>query len=206
VEKAVELGLEYLTLYAFSLGNWSRPREEVHGLMQLLVDFARAERERLLKNGVRVQVIGQFGDLPDTTQQAVRDLMQATAHCSKTTLSLALSYGGRQDTVTAARAVAEKIARGELSPEDVDEATLRAHMSTANLPDVDLLIRTSGECRLSDFLLLEAAYAELMFLPVMWPDFGGRELAAAVETFMGRERRFGMTSEQLHLRAVSAGI
>jgi undecaprenyl diphosphate synthase len=205
VEKAVAMGIGYLTLYAFSLANWKRPTDEVHGLMQLLVDFAGAEQERLIANGVRVQVIGRFGDLPQHTQNAVQRLMAETAHCTKMTLSLALSYGGREDVVMAAKTLAEKVARGDLAPAMIDEAALRGAMSTAALPDVDLLIRTSGESRLSDFLLIEAAYAELMFLPVMWPDFRARELEAAINSFMGRERRFGQTGEQIRLRSVSLG-
>lgn len=200
VETASRIGIEYLTLYAFSANNWARPTAEVEALMGLMVEFARNERAELRQNGIRVKVIGEIERLPPRTREAIADLMQATADGSRTTLTLALSYGGRQDTVNAARKLAEQVAAGKLKPSEIDEAALRRAMTTHELPDVDLLIRTGGESRISDFLLIEAAYAEILFLPVMWPDFRPDTLHEAVDHFMGRERRFGLTSEQLDCR------
>ncbi|MGE5785187.1 MAG: polyprenyl diphosphate synthase [Myxococcales bacterium] len=203
VETASRIGIEYLTLYAFSANNWARPTLEVEALMALLIDFARKERAELRQNGIRVRVIGDLERLPPRTRTALNDLIRGTADGTRMTLTLALSYGARQDVVIAAKAIAQKIKAGELNPEDIDEQTVRRAMTTRDLPDVDLLIRTSGESRISDFLLLEAAYAELLFLPIMWPDFRPETLHAAVDQYMGRERRFGLTSEQLEPRLES---
>jgi len=197
LEGAGQLGIPYLTLYAFSVANWSRPRLEVEALMRLLTRFARKEQAELIQKGVRVQVVGTLEDLPATTRRAVEHLVEATAGGTRTTLSLALSYGGRHDLARAARRVAEQVAAGSVRPEDVSEAMLRRHLSTHELPDVDLLIRTGGESRVSDFLLFEAAYAELTFLPVMWPEFDETHLSAAVARYQGIERRFGLTGEQV---------
>ncbi len=201
VETAVEVGIEYLTLYAFSVANWARPEPEVRALMQLLVDFAGSERANLRKNGVRLNVAGDLDRLPAHTRQAVRELMADTADCRRMTLTLALSYGGRQDILNAARTLVEQAQAGHLQPEDLDEVLFRQAMSTRGLPDVDLLIRTSGECRVSDFLLFECAYAEMFFTPVMWPDFSPAHLREAVASFRAKERRFGKTSEQLCVAA-----
>lgn len=197
VETASRIGIEYLTLYAFSANNWARPTLEVEALMALLVDFARKERPELRQNGIRVRVIGDVTRLPPRTRNALDDLIQGTAEGTRMTLTLALSYGGRQDVTLATKAIAGMVKAGTLDPKDIDDSTLRRAMTTSDLPDVDLLIRTGGESRISDFLLLEAAYAELLFLPIMWPDFRPETLHAAVDHFMGRERRFGLTSEQL---------
>jgi undecaprenyl diphosphate synthase len=197
LETACRIGLPYLTLYAFSVNNWRRPRLEVEALMRLLKHFAEKERAELIEKNVRVEVVGKKDDLPRGTLAALETLMQATRHCTGTTLTLALSYGGRSDVTLATRAIAERVARGEMKPEEITEEVVRRAMSTRTLPDVDLLIRTGGESRVSDFLLLEAAYAELYFSPVMWPDFGEHHLMAAIERFQGIERRYGLTSEQV---------
>jgi len=197
LEAVGEFGIPYLTLYAFSVNNWSRPRVEVEALMRLLTRFARKEQAELIQKGVRVQVVGTLEDLPGSTRRAVEHLVEATAGGKRTTLSLALSYGGRHDLARAARRVAEQVASGQLAPEDVSESLLRRYLSTHELPDVDLLIRTGGESRVSDFLLFEAAYAELAFLPVMWPDFDETHLEGAILRYQGIERRFGLTGEQI---------
>lgn len=204
VETASRMGIEYLTLYAFSANNWSRPTAEVEALMALMVDFARSECAELRKNGVRVKTIGQVERLPDYTRNAVADLCRSTESGQRMTLTLALSYGARQDVLSAVNAVLEKVKSGEANAEPIDEQMLRSAMSTHFLPDIDLLIRTGGESRISDFLLLEAAYAELMFLPLMWPDFNPETLQQAVDHYRGIERRFGLTSEQLQVEGANS--
>ena len=199
VETATRIGVEYLTLYAFSVATWARPRPEVEALMRLLVDFAKRERSELRTNGIRVNVIGQLEDLPTVTRRAVEDLIAYTADGDRMTLTLALSYGGRQDIVEAARALAVRARAGLVLPEEIDESFFHREMTTRSLPDVDLLIRTGGETRVSDFLLFESAYAELLFLPIMWPDFTPQTLLDAVEMYSSRERRFGRTSEQVQV-------
>ena len=197
VETAARVGIQYLTLYAFSVANWARPRVEVEALMRLLVQFAAQERAELRQNGIRVNVIGSLEDLPTVTRRAVEDLIEYTSSGDGMTLSLALSYGGRRDIVEAARTLAVRARAGLVLPEEIDERYFHRHMTTNNLPEVDLLIRTGGESRVSDFLLFEAAYAELVFLPIMWPDFKPDTLHAALDIFARKERRFGKTSEQL---------
>jgi undecaprenyl diphosphate synthase len=197
VETAARIGLEYLTLYAFSVANWGRPRAEVEALMRLLVEFARQERAELRQNGIRVNVIGALDDLPTATRHAVEDLIRYTAEGSRMTLTLALSYGGRQDLVDAARALAVRARAGLVLPEEIDERMLHSQMTTHSLPDVDLLIRTGGETRVSDFLLFESAYAELVFLDIMWPEFTPQTLQDALGIYARKERRFGKTSEQV---------
>ncbi len=197
LEKAAEIGLEHLTLYAFSVNNWSRPRLEIEALMHLLTRFARKEQAELIRQNIRVRVVGDLERLPKTPRAAMHQLVDATAHCTGTTLSLALSYGGRADMIRAAQALVEKARAGQLSPEDINEVTFQEHMSTSFLPNVDLLIRTGGESRISDFLLYEAAYAELCFLPMMWPEFRGDDLVRAIEEYRGVQRRFGLTGEQI---------
>jgi undecaprenyl diphosphate synthase len=206
VETASRIGIEFLTLYAFSANNWSRPCAEVEALMALMVDFARSECSELRQNGIRVRVIGQSQRLPEHTRNAVSELVRATADGQHMTLTLALSYGARQDVLQAVSAIAEKFKNGELDRRRIDERELRAAMSTSFLPDVDLLIRTGGESRVSDFLLLEAAYAELLFLPEMWPDFNPEMLHQAIDHYRGLERRYGLTSEQLQSDAGNAAV
>jgi undecaprenyl diphosphate synthase len=198
VETATRVGVKYLTLYAFSVANWARPTIEIEALMRLLVDFAQQERAELRQNGIRVNVIGALEDLPTSTRHAVEDLMRYTADGQRMTLSLALSYGGRQDIVEAARSLAVRARAGLVLPEEIDEAFFHREMTTGSLPEVDLLMRTGGETRVSDFLLFESAYAELVFLPIMWPDFRPQTLVDAIELYSQKERRFGKTSEQVH--------
>lgn len=204
VETATRAGVEYLTLYAFSVANWARPAIEVEALMGLLIDFANKERAELRQNGIRVNVIGAVEDLPTSTRHAVRDLVEATSDGERMTLTLALSYGGRQDIVEAARSLATRARAGLVLPEEIDEAFFQSQMTTQGLPDVDLLIRTGGETRVSDFLLFEAAYAELVFLPLMWPDFQPSHLREAFELYAKKERRFGLTSDQVRSGQPSA--
>ena len=192
-----------MTLYAFSRDNWSRPPFEVRALMRLMIQFAESETAELRQLGIRCRVIGHTEDLPVATRAAVEALVRATRAGDRMTLTLALSYGCRRDVAEAARALVARARSGALLPEDVDEHVLRRHMCTGSLPDVDLLIRTGGEARLSDFLLLESAYAELVFLPIKWPDFRALHLHEAIEGYTSKERRFGKTGEQL-AAAVSA--
>lgn len=197
VETSARAGIEYLTLYAFSVANWARPQIEVRALMALLIDFAKKERAELRQLGIRVNVIGSLDDLPLLTRHAVEELIDYTKECTGMTLTLALSYGGRQDIVEAARSLAVRARAGLVLPEDIDENFFQSQMTTHALPDVDLLIRTGGEQRVSDFLLFESAYAELVFLPIMWPDFKPKTLLDALEIYATKERRFGLTSEQV---------
>ena len=196
-------GVEFLTLYAFSVANWGRPRLEVRALMSLLLDFAEREKRELRDQDVKLEVIGDLEELPISTRHAVESAIEYTAGCSGMTLSLALSYGGRADIINAARAIAIRAQNGMLLPEEITEDTFQSAMSTRSLPAVDLLIRTGGERRVSDFLLFESAYAELYFLPIMWPDFNAKALRDAFAFFAGRERRFGLTGEQVHAATVA---
>lgn len=203
LESAAEMRIEYLTLYAFSVNNWSRPRLEVEALMRLLTRFARKEQAELIRQNIRVKVVGQPERLPKTPRRALEHLIEATAHCTGTTLSLALSYGGRQDIVEGAQKLVALAKAGKLEPGDVTEDLLKNHMSTSHLPHVDLLIRTGGESRISDFLLYEAAYAELCFVDVMWPDFRAVHFERAIDDYRGIERRYGLTSEQVEAGELS---
>jgi undecaprenyl diphosphate synthase len=186
-----ERSIEHLTLYAFSVANWSRPRTEIDALMRLCTEFAERERAELVERGVAVQVIGDLDEAPTTTRRAIEALIEATRGGRDMTLTLALSYGGRRDMVNAMRAVAAQARAGLVMPEDIDESSLRSFLTTSTLPDPDLVIRTGGEKRLSDFLLFESAYAELFFSEVLWPDFDERVLDEAIAVFARRERRYG---------------
>lgn len=197
VETARSLGIEYLTLYAFSVNNWSRPRLEVEALMRLLTHFARREQADLIRQGIRVKVAGRIGDLPASVRRAVEGLMEATSAGTQMTLTLAISYGARADILEAARSLALDVARGLIAPSSIDESALRKRMWTADLPDVDLLIRTGGESRISDFLLFESAYAELEFLPIMWPEFKRADFERCLNRYRNVERRFGLTGDQV---------
>ena len=195
-----EIGIEHLTLYAFSEQNWRRPTGEVNGLMQLLLDYVRGQRREILDNDIRLTTIGHTERLPAFVRLPLRELMRASAKNKGMELTLALSYGAREEMAEAARAVARKIASGELQPEDVDEDCFEAHLSTAGKPDPDLIIRTSGEERLSNFMLWQAAYAELYFTNIPWPDFDRAHLEEALEIYQRRQRRFGLTGEQITAR------
>ncbi|HEU4533013.1 MAG TPA: polyprenyl diphosphate synthase [Polyangiaceae bacterium] len=192
VRAAGKLGIEYLTLFALSLDNRKRPADEVSALYGLLEEFARSEQAELRRQGARVEVVGDLASLPESCQRAIARLCEATADGRTLVLRLAVAYGAREDIAQATRRIARRVAAGELSPEAVSEETLRAHMWTAGAPNPDLVIRTGGEHRLSDFLLLEAAYAELYFTDVAWPDFDAEKLRLAVGDFTNRDRRFGL--------------
>lgn len=196
-ECAAELGVEHVTLYAFSTENWNRPRLEVEALMALLVETIRSEVPTLQKNNIRLNAIGNITDLPDRCQNQLATAMEETKNNSRMTLTLALSYGARNDLAHAMQGIANKVKLGELEPKDIDENTIKEHLSTFNMPDPELLIRTSGEFRISNFLLWEIAYAEIYITPKFWPDFRKSDLVDAILDFQKRERRFGKTSEQL---------
>ncbi|WP_375434300.1 isoprenyl transferase [uncultured Hymenobacter sp.] len=197
VEVAAEMGVHYLTLYAFSTENWSRPAHEVTALMQLLVHTIRKETPTLLKNGIRLQAIGQIQSLPNSCQRELAEAMELTKAGSRMTLVLALSYSGRWDLTQAARRLAADVAAGQLRAEDVEESTIAKYLTTAGIPDPELLIRTSGEQRISNFLLWQLAYTELYITDLLWPDFRRAHFEEAVRAYQRRERRFGKTSEQL---------
>jgi undecaprenyl diphosphate synthase len=191
------LGIGWLTLYAFSQENWARPRAEVEALMRLLERFLKKERPELLEQGIRLNAIGEVERLPASTRRLLEETMAATAGGRKMVLTLALSYGGRQELVRAARDLCAQAAAGRLQPGEVDQRALASRLYTAEMPDPDLLVRTSGEQRISNFLLWQLAYAELYFSPVLWPDFREKELEEALAAYAARERRFGKTGEQL---------
>ncbi len=203
IEGARELGIRYLTLYAFSAENWKRPQDEVGGLMGLLEYFLRKETATLVKNGVRLRTIGRTQDLPPVVRTELDKAIAATAHFTDHTLVLALNYGARTEVIDAARAYAAAVASGKEKLNDESWSTFSRYLYTAGLPDPDLVIRTSGETRISNFLLLQAAYAEFIFSPVLWPDFTKADLAAALADYARRERRFGLTGDQLKPAATS---
>ena len=191
VRAAGELGIEVLTLYAFSSENWRRPEAEVSDLMGLLRVFIRTDIDELANNGVRLRVIGDYHALAPDLVKMIDAAMARTAHNDRTTLVIALNYGSQNEIVRAARTLADRAKAGEIDPAAIDEAAISGLLDTDGLPELDLLIRTSGEKRLSNFLLWQAAYAEMMFVDTLWPDFGKADLAAALEQFSQRERRFG---------------
>ena len=194
---ARQLGIEALTLYAFSSQNWARPADEVTGLMQLLRDFLLEERAEIMDNAIRLDAIGDVEKLPPFVREPLDALRADSAANAGMTLTLALSYGGRESIARAVRRVAEDVAAGRLAPESLDAERFGGYLPTARLPALDLLVRTSGEQRISNFMLWELAYAELAFVDVMWPDFRRRHLYEVLEQYAARERRFGLTSAQL---------
>ena len=194
VEAACELGVEVLTLYAFSWENWDRPSAEIRELMGLLDEFVRGEIPTLLANRIRLQAIGRLDQLPADVLGNLRRAIARTAAGDRMTLALALSYGGRQEIVDAAKRLAERARRGELAPEQISEALVAESLYTAGLPDPDLLIRTSGEQRLSNFLLWQSSYAEIYVTQTLWPDFSKADLVEAIAEYERRERRFGKTA------------
>ncbi len=196
-EAAAELGVKYLTLYAFSTENWNRPKIEVGALMRLLVETLHKEVKTLNKNNIRLQAIGDWSQLPEPTYRALQEGIEATQRNTHMTLNLALNYSARWELARAARELAVQIQHGALQPSDIDEKRFAAALSTTGMPDPELLIRTSGERRISNFLLWQIAYAELYFTPVLWPDFRKEHLYEAILDYQSRERRFGMISEQL---------
>jgi len=191
VEGAIEAGSEYLTLYAFSLENWERPEPEVAALMELLEEYVEKEKEDLRRNGVSVQVFGDLEPLPEAGRRAVEELQSHTREGDRLQLNLAISYGGRAEIVEAARQLARLAVLGRLRPEEVDEERFQEQLYTAGWPDPDLLVRTSGEERVSNFLLWQIAYAEIHVTRVLWPDFDRADLFRAILDYQGRERRFG---------------
>ncbi|CAH2030826.1 isoprenyl transferase [Trichlorobacter ammonificans] len=197
VEQASRLGIGYLTLFAFSSENWSRPKTEVRALMTLLQKYIRIETGRMMKNNIRFNVIGNRNDLPREVNQILDEALQQTARNTGMVLTLALSYGGRQEIVRAAVRLAEEVRTGGLAPERITEELFARHLDTVGLPDPDLLIRTSGEMRISNFLLWQLAYAELYFTDINWPDLTIDQLYRALADYQARERRFGKTSAQL---------
>lgn len=197
VEECARLKIPHLTLFAFSTENWNRPQEEVGGLMVLLDQYLKKELNTLMKNKVRLTTIGHLEDLPDNVQHTLRDVVKRSAGNEGLTLTLALSYSGRDDILKAVRGAARAVMRGDLSPDDIGPETFSSFLYTRGIPDPDLLIRTSGEQRISNFLLWQVAYTEFWVTDKLWPDFSSEDLHEAIETFRSRERRFGMTSEQV---------
>jgi undecaprenyl diphosphate synthase len=196
-EAAAEIGVEYLTLYAFSTENWNRPPAEVTALMGLLVETIKSEIRDLNKNGVRLAAIGDLEALPKASYQAIVKGIEDTKNNKRITLVLALNYSAKWEILRATRLLAEQARQGLIAPDAIDETAFENALSTRGIPDPELLIRTSGETRISNFLLWQIAYAELYFTPVFWPDFGKKELLEAILSYQRRERRFGMTGEQL---------
>ena len=184
-------GIKYLTLYAFSIENWKRPEDEVHGLMKLLMRFLKRYKKDLHEKKIRLRIMGRKSDLPEDVRMALTTLEDETAQYADYTLIIALSYGGRTEIANAARTLAERIKAGTLAPEAIDEDALAGAMYLPDVPDPDLIIRTSGEERLSNFLLWQCAYSEFYFTPTLWPDFREKEFAEALEVYKGRVRRYG---------------
>jgi undecaprenyl diphosphate synthase len=201
---ARDLGVKMLTLYAFSVENWKRPHDEVGALMGLLEFYLKKELETFVRDRVRLRTIGRTDEMPAGVRKLLRATMEETKHFTDYTLVLALNYGARSEVVDAARAYASAVAAGNEKLNDGSWATFSRYLYTADMPDPDLVIRTSGETRISNFLLMQAAYAEFVFTPVLWPDFTKADLAAAITEFNKRERRFGQTSEQVAKPAVAA--
>ncbi len=191
IRTAGELGIKYLTLYAFSVENWNRPKEEVDALMKYLVHYLKTETPELNKNNVRLEVIGQIYRLPEIVQEHLRKTIATLSKNNGLTLIMALSYGGRTEIVEAVRGIAAKVKAGELDPPDINEQVFSQHLYTRNLPDPDLLIRTSGEMRVSNFLLWQISYTELVVTQTLWPDFRKPQFYAALEEYHRRHRRFG---------------
>jgi undecaprenyl diphosphate synthase len=198
VECCAELGIKNLTLYAFSTENWNRPKLEVKTLMQLLISSLKKEMSTMQKNSIRLNAIGNLEHLPTRVRKELLHVIDETKNNSQMTLTLALSYGSRDELVNATKQICEKVKNNIISVESIDEPLINQHLYTQNLLDVDLLIRTSGEKRISNFLLWQIAYAELYFTDVYWPDFTNENLYEAIINYQKRERRFGKTSEQLH--------
>ncbi|SDB57587.1 undecaprenyl diphosphate synthase [Flavobacteriaceae bacterium MAR_2010_188] len=197
VEASAEIGIKNLTLYAFSTENWARPKLEVQTLMRLLVKSLKKEIKGLQENNIKLQAIGNLNDLPSKAYDELNEVMSRTSENTHMTLTLALSYGGREELINAVKEISLKVKNNIISTESIDQSIINKHLYTQNLPDVDLLIRTSGEHRISNFLLWQIAYAELYFTSILWPDFKKHDLYEALLNYQNRERRFGKTSEQL---------
>jgi undecaprenyl diphosphate synthase len=197
VEAAAEIGTEAITLYAFSSENWNRPKTEVNALMNLLISSLKKELPDFQKKNIQVNAIGGLKNLPVKAQKTLQEVIEATKKNSKVVLTLALSYGSREEIVNAVKNISKKVVNNELSIEEIDENIINNHLYTVSLPEVDLVIRTSGEQRISNFLLWQIAYAEFHFTEVLWPDFRKVDFYKAVLEYQNRERRFGKTSEQI---------
>lgn len=197
VEVCAKLGIENLTLYAFSTENWNRPKLEVDTLMKLLINSLKNELKTLMNNDIKLNTIGNFEKLPSSAQKELAGVISQTKDNKRMTLTLALSYGSREEIVSAIKNISSKVKNNIISIDAIDESIINQHLYTQNLPDVDLLIRTSGEHRISNFLLWQIAYAELYFTDVLWPDFREKDLYEAIISYQKRERRFGKTSEQI---------
>ena len=194
-------GPDYLTLYSFSIENWRRPADEVAFLMHMYVEYLRAERETMMRNNIQFRQIGRLDHLPDEVLREVDVTLAETAKNTGLTLTLALNYGSRAEITDAVRAIAAKVQRGELAPDDIEEATIDAHLYTAGMADVDLLIRTAGEMRISNYLLWQISYAELVVTDVLWPEFGADDLYRSIRAFSQRNRRFGALDHTNTLRS-----
>ncbi|TDW46380.1 undecaprenyl diphosphate synthase [Flavobacterium sp. 270] len=197
ITTCAKLGIEYLTLYAFSTENWNRPKLEVEALMKILINALKKELVTLQENNIKLNAIGNLDKLPKSAQKELLDVIDKTKNNTRLTLTLALSYGSREELVNAVRIISDKVKNNIISIDTIDDSIINEHLYTQNLPDVDLLIRTSGEHRISNFLLWQIAYAELYFTNVLWPDFKDQDLYEAIISYQKRERRFGKTSEQI---------
>ncbi|WP_417370836.1 isoprenyl transferase [Gelidibacter japonicus] len=197
VEASAEIGIKHLTLYAFSTENWNRPKVEVKTLMKLLVKSLKKEIKTLQDNDIRLNAIGCLNDLPKKAKEELEEVIEKTKNNKRMILTLALSYGSREELINMVKKISDKVKNNIISSDSIDESIINKHLYTQNLPDVDLLIRTSGEQRISNFLLWQIAYAELYFTSILWPDFKKHDLYTALIDYQNRERRFGKTSEQL---------
>lgn len=197
VETSAKIGIKNLTLYAFSTENWNRPKLEISTLMNILIKYLKEELSTMLENDIRLNTIGNIEKLPISAQKELLDVIEKTKNNTRMTLTLALSYGSREELISAIKTISSKVKNNIISTDDIDELIINEHLYTQNLPDVDLLIRTSGEHRISNFLLWQIAYAELYFTNVLWPDFTEEHLYEAIHSYQKRERRFGKTSEQI---------
>ena len=197
IKASVEIGIENLTLYAFSTENWNRPKLEVDTLMKVLINALKKEVDTLQKHNIKLNAIGNLEMLPKTAQNQLLEVINLTKNNNTMTLTLALSYGSREELTNAVRIISEKVKNNIISIDAIDDSIINEHLYTHNLPDVDLVIRTSGEHRISNFLLWQIAYAELYFTDILWPDFKEQDLYEAILSYQKRERRFGKTSEQI---------
>lgn len=197
IDECSSLGIPYLTVYAFSSENWGRPQDEVNALMGILVQYLQGELERMKTRKIRLNVIGEISRLPEAALATLKQTLAETADNTGMVLTIALSYGARNELLRSVRSIAEDVRAGKLLPEDIDEKTISCALDTQDMPDPDLLIRTSGETRISNFLLWQIAYTELYFTDTLWPDFNVDELHKALSEYAGRQRRFGLTSEQM---------
>jgi undecaprenyl diphosphate synthase len=202
-EACAQIGVKYLTLYAFSTENWGRPKMEINALMRLLASSLRKEADNLKENNIKLETIGQIDRFPETCQRELREAIELTKNNNRLHLCLALSYSGRWDITEAVKKLAHQVKDGDINPEDINDEMISAHLSTADIPDPELIIRTSGEYRLSNFLLWQLAYSELYITETYWPDFRREELYKAIQSFQQRERRFGKLSEEKQKKTAS---